>query len=342
MDKLSELSKPVCTDERPCINCFSGNGPCTVENSTTADMKDPVAYSWVGFPNRKQLSRCEPERWKQPRNIVPLYSQEYVSALLAELEAKDKRIADMTTKRDLWFGKVKDLEAKLANREAKPVWIDAEVHEAIQDILQGRMSGAGRYVTLNRNQAPNGFKQRMPIYTAPPAPVVNPEFTGATAVPEKPRLAPHVYRDLLDMLQEAAIAYSGTQQLRAQLSSALSIHVQPDHQHTRAAMLAQPVSQGCKLPDNVREALTLALQAMEFMGDTLNNIDAVCTEDVEYVTPAFTAVRGLLEAAPEVTVPTTKINCWSCKKSMTTLQLMSSDGICPHCNAEIDTEDDDE
>ncbi|HFD7119996.1 TPA: hypothetical protein ACF3P8_002613 [Serratia marcescens] len=67
----------------------------------------------------------------------------------------------------------------------------------------------------------------------------------------------------------------------------------------RAAMLAQPVSQGCKLPDNVREALTLALQAMEFMGDTLNNIDAVCTEDVEYVTPAFAAVRGLLAAAPE-------------------------------------------
>lgn len=45
--------------------------------------------------------------------------------------------------------------------------------------------------------------------------------------------------------------------------------------------------------------LALALQAMEFMGDTLNNIDAVCTEDVEYVTPAFTAVRGLLAAAPE-------------------------------------------
>ncbi|EPF7464946.1 hypothetical protein ACSTTR_002937 [Serratia marcescens] len=67
----------------------------------------------------------------------------------------------------------------------------------------------------------------------------------------------------------------------------------------RAAMLAQPVSSGYKLPDNVREALTLALQAMEFMGDTLNNIDAVCTEDVEFVTPAFTAVRELLAAAPE-------------------------------------------
>ncbi len=64
-----------------------------------------------------------------------------------------------------------------------------------------------------------------PLYTAPPAP----------AVPDKPRLPPHVYRDLLDMLQETAIAYGGTQQLRAQLSSALSIHVQPDHPHTRVS-----------------------------------------------------------------------------------------------------------
>lgn len=36
-------------------------------------------------------------------------------------------------------------------------------------------------------------------------------------------------------------------------------------------LATQPVSSGYKLPDNVREALALALQAMEFMGDTLNN-----------------------------------------------------------------------
>ncbi|ULF54067.1 DUF551 domain-containing protein [Serratia marcescens] len=81
------------------------------------------------------------------------------------------------------------------------------------------------------------FYEARILYDAPPAP----------AGPDKPRLPPHVYRDLLDMLQEAAIAYGGTQQLRAQLSSALSIHVQPDHPHTRAAMLAQPVSSGYKL-----------------------------------------------------------------------------------------------
>lgn len=34
---------------------------------------------------------------------------------------------------------------------------------------------------------------------------------------------------------------------------------------------------------------------MSFMGDTLNNLDAVCEEDVEYVSPAFEAVRSVLE-----------------------------------------------
>ena len=53
------------------------------------------------------------------------------------------------------------------------------------------------------------------------------------------------------------------------------------------------------IPDNVRDALEKALSAMQFMGDTLNNLDAVCAEDVEHVTPAFEAIRKLLAAAPK-------------------------------------------
>lgn len=53
------------------------------------------------------------------------------------------------------------------------------------------------------------------------------------------------------------------------------------------------------IPDSARDALEKALAAMEFMGDTLNNLDAVCTEDVELVAPAFDAVRSVLEAAPQ-------------------------------------------
>ncbi|MBC3837774.1 hypothetical protein [Klebsiella pneumoniae] len=53
------------------------------------------------------------------------------------------------------------------------------------------------------------------------------------------------------------------------------------------------------IPDSARDALEKALAAMEFMGDTLNNLDAVCTEDVELVAPAFDAVRSVLADAPQ-------------------------------------------
>lgn len=53
------------------------------------------------------------------------------------------------------------------------------------------------------------------------------------------------------------------------------------------------------IPDSARDALEKALAAMEFMGDTLNNLDAVCTEDVELVAPAFDAVRNVLAAAQQ-------------------------------------------
>jgi len=67
----------------------------------------------------------------------------------------------------------------------------------------------------------------------------------------------------------------------------------------------EQVSQPYTLPSDVRNALVLALQAMEFMGDTLNNLDAVCTEDVEHVTPAFEAVRAVL-AGNSPAIP----DCW--------------------------------
>ncbi|CAM7710857.1 hypothetical protein [Klebsiella pneumoniae] len=51
------------------------------------------------------------------------------------------------------------------------------------------------------------------------------------------------------------------------------------------------------IPDSARDALEKALAAMEFMGDTLNNLDAVCTEDVELVAPAFDAVRSVLASS---------------------------------------------
>ncbi|EMH4028849.1 Uncharacterised protein [Klebsiella oxytoca] len=112
------------------------------------------------------------------------------------------------------------------------------------------------------------------LYTAPPAPAVPEEISSAIRHLKDTLVACNRFNYCSDAVNRVEDA-------------------------CRAAMLAQPVSSGYKLPDNVREALTLAIQAMEFMGDALNNIDAVCTEDVEYVTPAFNAVRELLAAAPE-------------------------------------------
>lgn len=89
-NKLSELSKPFAWTDSDAVDILN-------------------AGKWAPvFPEKYQDS-------------FPLYSQEYVSTLLAELEAKDKRIAELesgnellTNQRDLWYGKVRDLEAKLA------------------------------------------------------------------------------------------------------------------------------------------------------------------------------------------------------------------------------------
>ncbi|MEX2952527.1 DUF551 domain-containing protein [Serratia fonticola] len=50
----------------------------------------------------------------------------------------------------------------------------------------------------------------------------------------KPRLSPRMYADCVNMLQEVAIAFHGTGQLRARLNSVLGQYVEPDHPHTRA------------------------------------------------------------------------------------------------------------
>jgi hypothetical protein len=65
----------------------------------------------------------------------------------------------------------------------------------------------------------------------------------------------------------------------------------------RAAVLQ--VGNSLVIPDSIRDALLKSLAAMEFMGDTLNNLDAVCTEDVGFIAPAFDAVRSVLAAAQQ-------------------------------------------
>ena len=51
--------------------------------------------------------------------VAQLYSQEYVSALLAELEAKDKRIAELEEQKAMWVSVAKELGSKCDALEAK-------------------------------------------------------------------------------------------------------------------------------------------------------------------------------------------------------------------------------
>lgn len=74
-NKLSELSKPV-------------------------DICNWKMDSWRAAPcNGTEWAKGYFEGWnkyhQKVEGLAPLYSQEYVSALLAELEAKDKRIAEV-------------------------------------------------------------------------------------------------------------------------------------------------------------------------------------------------------------------------------------------------------
>lgn len=112
------------------------------------------------------------------------------------------------------------------------------------------------------------------VYTAPPAPVVNPEFTGATAVPDGYCIMP--------LTLTAANGAKGALSGEFKISRTVRCHecggegcddcadagefeeeitvpwdtikdiYRAAVEACRAAMLAQPVSQGCKLPEGFK------------------------------------------------------------------------------------------
>lgn len=143
---------------------------------------------------------------------------------------------------------------------------------------------AGKLFWALTDESNKGQNDVMPVYASPqPAPVVPDDLLS---------MAASAIEDLLEHTDPNTSYYSG---VWADVPGKL-----------RAAMLqAEPVTTANKLgnspaiPDSARDALEKALAAMEFMGDTLNNLDAVCTEDVELVAPAFDAVRNVLAAAQQ-------------------------------------------
>ncbi|MGP2846186.1 hypothetical protein ACTVNB_25475, partial [Serratia nematodiphila] len=161
------------------------------------------------------------------------------------------------------------LEELLANREAQPVawemryWSDGYNiwgdWERISEELYTRLSA--------EHAADNDYEFRV-LYDALPAPAVNaaPDFEAWFNSPEaglrvvnfhiqhelqlkawnacraamlaQPvssgyKLPPHLYRELVNSLRDTAVKFSGTEQLRERLNTALSQFIEPDHPHTR-------------------------------------------------------------------------------------------------------------
>lgn len=88
-----------------------------------SELSKPVAWTWHAY-GMQHATTEEDEHEELIADGVDtssLYSQEYISALLAELEAKDRRIAELEAKLaslknefgELWKGNV-DLPARLA------------------------------------------------------------------------------------------------------------------------------------------------------------------------------------------------------------------------------------
>lgn len=132
----------------------------------------------------------------------------------------------------------------------------------------------------------------VPGSSVQPAPVSVPDDVSGPLAHAYKELTPTFMRNHIDVFERYGIYPDGSAGIQA-------MRIALDGMNRRAAMLQGGDGSSPVIPDSARDALEKALAAMEFMGDTLNNLDAVCTEDVELVAPAFYAVRSVLAAAPQ-------------------------------------------
>lgn len=191
-------------------------------------------------------------------------TKEWLKQTIAEYEAnRDELPFGLDTNSAI---ELQAFKLALASLEAEPVvWL-----------LSG--GGAKNHVSFDSGNAyADPLREVTPLYTAPPAPVSVPD-----AISTRQAIAKMENHEPCDSIN---VAYKfGWNACRAAMLN---------HSENERDMV-ELVSQPYKLPERVTNALTLSLQAMEFMGDTLNNLDAVCKEDVEFVAPAFEAVRAAL------------------------------------------------
>ncbi|MGX9740994.1 hypothetical protein [Pseudocitrobacter corydidari] len=192
---------------------------------------------------------------EQLQRIIEI-SDEVISAVAGTNEDVHQEIDEMIRLWDCLNDVVAPPEVV---RELARIALASLEAEAVAWLLSG--GGAKNNVSFDSGNAyADPLREVTPLYTAPPAPPAYKKTENFTDY------------------------HAGWNACRAAMLN--------HSEHERD--MVEPVSQPYKLPERVTNALTLSLQAMEFMGDTLNNLDAVCKEDVEFVAPAFEAVRAVL------------------------------------------------
>lgn len=158
---------------------------------------------------------------------------------------------------------------------------------------------AGRLFWSLTDKSNKGHDDVMPVYASPqPAPVVPEEATSdSIEILASARRRDHaVFQWDEDQRNAAADSWNAC---RSAMLQASPICTCPSGDGSLRWPCPVHPGNSPAIPDSARDALEKALAAMEFMGDTLNNLDAVCTEDVELVAPAFDAVRNVLAAAQQ-------------------------------------------
>ncbi len=192
--------------------------------------------------------------------------RDYIDALPADVVASLPTMPGFD--RD-WADEVMDG----ANREAQPVGFYTTV--------------SGRKGVVWHNGAP---EDDTAIYTAPPAPVVNSELTGAPAVPEEKAITPFFDTIALDTakmvmcdLNRRTAFLGGDIQLLSRIQCRID-------NACRAAMLAQPVSQRYKLPEGFK---LMPLEITDEIAEAIA-MEARCCGGI-----ALCIYEAALAAAPE-------------------------------------------
>ncbi|KON62796.1 hypothetical protein KOEU_37140 [Komagataeibacter europaeus] len=114
-----------------------------------SELSKPVAWRFVSLKGDIVFSAIKPIRDPDGKTEQPLYSQWYVSALLAKLEAKDKRIAELDASETQLIQERDEAEIALADMYeaatgSRPEWSNFfGFADAVEEVAQVRVTAEG-------------------------------------------------------------------------------------------------------------------------------------------------------------------------------------------------------